>query len=110
MISIWPRGRSLLRLDPRNRARLAGAVFFGGIVGPVLLLLGLRLTLAGSVSLLLNLEMAATAVLGALLFREHLGRLGWVGVAGVVAAGMIVSSGGGWPGWRQVLRQAEIVD
>jgi drug/metabolite transporter (DMT)-like permease len=38
-------------------------------------------------------------VLGALLFREHLGRLGWIGVAGVVGAGMLVSSGGGWPGW-----------
>lgn len=89
----------LERLDRRNRARLAGAVLFGGIIGPVLLLLGLRLTLAGSVSLLLNLEMAATAALGVALFREHLGRRGWVGVAGVVVAGAIVSAGGGWPGW-----------
>ncbi len=87
------------RLDRKNRARLAGAVLFGGVVGPVLLLFGLRLTLAGSVSLLLNLEMAATAALGVALFREHLGRLGWVGVAGVIAAGMVVSAGAGWPGW-----------
>jgi drug/metabolite transporter (DMT)-like permease len=88
-----------LRLDGRNRRRLAGAVTFGGIVGPVLLLFGLKLTLAGSVSLLLNLETAATAVLGALVFREHLGRSGWVGVAGVMLAGAVISSGGGWPGW-----------
>jgi drug/metabolite transporter (DMT)-like permease len=87
------------RLDARNRRRLAGAVIFGGIVGPVLLLFGLKLTLAGSVSLLLNLETAATAVLGALVFREHLGRSGWVGVAGVMLAGAVISSGGGWPGW-----------
>ena len=87
------------RLDPRNRRRLAGAVTFGGIVGPVLLLFGLKLTLAGSVSLLLNLETAATAVLGALVFREHLGRVGWVGIAGVLVAGALISSGGGWPGW-----------
>ncbi len=93
------RGRTLSKLDGRNRALLGGAVLLGGIVGPVLLLLGLRLTLAGSVSLLLNLEMAATAVLGVALFREPLRRIGWLGVAGVVAAGAVISSGGGWPGW-----------
>ncbi len=93
------RRRAFSRLDRRNRARLAGAVLFGGLLGPVLLLLGLQLTLAGSVSLLLNLEMAATAALGVALFREHLGRSGWIGVTGVVGAGMVVSSGGGWPGW-----------
>ena len=85
-------------LDRRNALRLGGAVLFGGVVGPVLLLFGLRLTLAGSVALLLNLEMVATAVLGVALFREHLGRIGWVGVAGVVIAGMILSGVGGWPG------------
>jgi drug/metabolite transporter (DMT)-like permease len=87
-----------MRLDRANAARLAGAVLFGGILGPVLLLFGLRLTLAGSVSLLLNLEMVATALLGALLFREHLGRAGWLGVAGVVGAGALLAGGGGWPG------------
>jgi drug/metabolite transporter (DMT)-like permease len=87
------------RLDGRNRLRLAGAVILGGIAGPVLLLLGLRLTLAGSVSLLLNLEVVATAVLGVAFFRDPLGRLGWLGVAGVIAAGVVISWGAGWPGW-----------
>lgn len=64
----------------------------------MLLLFGLRLTLASAVSLLLNLEMVATAVLGAALFREHLGPSGWLGVAGVAAAGAILAGGGGWPG------------
>ena len=41
--------------------------------------------------MLLNLEMVATAVLGVALFGEHLGRLGWLGVAGVVAAGALVA-------------------
>ena len=91
------------RLDRRNRIRLAGAVILGGVIGPVLLLQALRLTLAASVSLLLNLELAATAVLGVVLFREHLGRLGWTGVAGVVAAGAVVTWGAGWPGWLAAL-------
>ncbi|HEX2486426.1 MAG TPA: EamA family transporter [Myxococcota bacterium] len=81
-----------------NALRLAAAVLCGGVLAPVLLLFGLRLTLAGSVSLLLNLEMVATAVLGAVLFREPLGRAGWAAVVGVVAAGALLAGGGGWPG------------
>ena len=90
-------------LDRRNRALLAGAVVLGGGVAPVLLLQALRLTLASSVSLLLNLELAATAALGVVLFREHLGKAGWAGVVGVLGAGVVVSWGGGWPGWLAAL-------
>jgi drug/metabolite transporter (DMT)-like permease len=81
-----------------NARRLAGAVLFGGFLGPLLMLLGLRRGDAGSVALLLNLEMVATAVLGVAFFREHVGRLGWAGVGGVVAAGAILAGAGGWPG------------
>lgn len=87
-----------LALLGANRWRLAGAVLFGGVLGPVLLLAGLRWSLAGSVSLLLNLEGVATAVLGVLFFREHLGAIGWCGVAGVLAASVLVVGGGDWPG------------
>ena len=66
------RGRS--PATRRDRAPLLGAVVFGGALGPVLLLLGLRLASAASVSLWLNLELAATALLGALAFRDRLGR------------------------------------
>lgn len=83
------------RADRRNRLRLLGAVVAGGIVGPVLLLLGLRLAAAASVSLWLNFEVAATALLGVLLFRDHLGRAGWAGVATVFAGAVLLSTGGG---------------
>lgn len=92
------RAGARFRLDRANLRRLAGAVLFGGVLAPVLLLAALRLTLAGSVSLLLNLEMVATALLGVVLFREHLGRGGWLGVAGVAGAGALVASDGGVPG------------
>lgn len=92
----------LSALDPINRRRLLGAVVAGGLIGPVLLLAALRLAPAGSVSLLLNLETAATAVLGALLFREPLHRLGWIGAAGIVAAGALLG-GGDWPGMASAL-------
>jgi len=81
-----------------NALRLAGAVILGGMLGPVLMLVGLRQSQAGSVALLLNLEIVATAALGAAFFREPLGRLGWAGVCGVVAAGGILAASAGWPG------------
>jgi len=93
----WRR-RARPAMGRANALRLAGAIALGGVVGPVLLLVGLRAATAGSVSLLLNLEMAATAVLGVWLFHEHLGPRGWLGVGGVVLAGAIVSGGEGWPG------------
>ena len=97
---VWLERRRGLRPRPTrgDALRLAGAVIFGGVGGPVLLLFALRQSPAGSVSLWLNLEMVATAVLGALCFREHLGRAGWAGVAGVVAAGATLAGGAGWPG------------
>ena len=61
-----------------NRLKVAGAVVFGGVLGPVLLLLGLRTAQASSVSLLLNLELVATALLGVLLFKDHLTASGWL--------------------------------
>ncbi len=98
VVALERRRGTRMVLDRANAARLGGAVLFGGILGPVLLLFGLRLMLAGSVSLLLNLEMVATAVLGVAFFREHLGRMGWLGVVGVVGAGAILVGGAGWPG------------
>ncbi len=95
--ALWRRG-DRPSLDAVTRRRLAAAVLLGGIAGPVLLLLGLRSALAGSVSLLLNFEVAATALLAALLFGETLGTCGWVGVCGVIAAGTVLSWGSGWPG------------
>jgi drug/metabolite transporter (DMT)-like permease len=81
-----------------SRRRLAAAVIAGGIVAPVLLLEGLARAQAGSVALLLNLELVFTAVVGAWWFRDALGPRGWAGVAVAVIAGVIVGAGEGWPG------------
>ena len=80
-----------MRTDRRNRLRLLGAVIAGGICAPVLLLLGLRLALAASVSLWLNFELAATALLGALIFRDPLGLAGWSGVACALGGAVLLS-------------------
>jgi drug/metabolite transporter (DMT)-like permease len=90
--------RSPRRLSRRNRWLLLGAIVFGGILAPVLLLFGLRLASAASVSLWLPLELVATALLGYLLFREHLGARALMGLAGVVAASILLGIGEGVAG------------
>lgn len=94
------RGRIRLpgRADVRNRLRLIGAVVLGGVLGPVLLLAGLRLAAAASVSLWLNFEVAATAVIGVLIFHDHLGRVGWAGVAAALMGAVLLSLGSGSAG------------
>lgn len=84
---------SARRMGRKNLGRLAGAVLFGGILGPITLLLGLRLASAGSVSLWLNLELVATVLLGHFLFREPLGPRGWVAAAGVITASALLTAG-----------------
>ncbi len=87
-------------LDRVNFWRLAGAILFGGVLGPLFLLAGLNLASASSVSLWLNLEMVATSVLAVLLFRDHLGARGWVGAVCVLGAGLLLSWGEGAAGFR----------
>jgi drug/metabolite transporter (DMT)-like permease len=83
----------VLRSDRKTRMRLLGAVVFGGMLGPLALLFGLQLAQATSVSLWLNLELAATAALGAFVFRDHLSRRGWLGIAAALLASSLLAWG-----------------
>ncbi len=60
------------------------AVGFGGVLGPVALLLGLTRTSASAASLLLNLEAVLTAVLAWVVFRENADRRIVAGMALIV--------------------------
>jgi drug/metabolite transporter (DMT)-like permease len=84
--------RSSRSVDRKNVRNLAGAILFGGIAGPILLLTGLALTSAASVSLWLNLETVATAVLARIFFQEHLDRLTWIAVLLIVFASALLST------------------
>src|SRR5262245_26808950 len=63
---------------------VAMAVIVGGAIAPVLLVAGLARTSAASASLLLNVELVATVVVAALVFREHLGAR-FLASAGLIA-------------------------
>lgn len=78
------------QLDRTNRNRLLISLGFGGTLGPVLLLLGLQLASAGSVSMWLNLELGLTVAVAALFFKEHVGRRGWFAIAiAALGAGLL---------------------
>ena len=78
-LTLW---RKLRSRTPRNTQEaglrrgdlpwLAGAILSGGVVGPILLLFGLRIPAASSASLLLNFEGVFTALLARFVFKENL--------------------------------------
>jgi drug/metabolite transporter (DMT)-like permease len=79
------------RLRKKDLPWLAGTVVAGGIVAPISLMLGLNLISGFSVSLLLNLEGVATAVIAVLFFRENSGRRLWLALICMTAAGVLLS-------------------
>ena len=64
---------------------LGAVVLSGGIIGPVLLMLGLARTSAASASLLLTLESLATMGLAWVVFREHVDRRLLAGAFAILA-------------------------
>jgi len=70
---------------------LAGGFFAGGVLGPVLLLLGLMTTPASAASLLLNLETVATAAIAWVVFRENVDRRILLGFGLILLGGILLS-------------------
>jgi drug/metabolite transporter (DMT)-like permease len=70
---------------------LLGAVVFGGVLGPVLLMYGLRATSAATGSLLLNLESVLTATIAWVVLRENVDRRVFLGMLAIVAGGIVLS-------------------
>jgi drug/metabolite transporter (DMT)-like permease len=89
---VWlrPGGTGLARGD---WPWLAGAIAFGGVLGPVMLMLGLVRTSGASASLLLNLEAVLTALIAWVVFRENADRRIVLGMALIVAGGVALA----WP-------------
>ncbi len=75
----------------RQRSRLLVAIGVGGGLAPVLLVLALDRTPAGTVSLFLNLELVATAVIARAFLQEHIGRRAGLGIVIVVLGGVILA-------------------
>lgn len=93
-------GSVALRREPKQRRMLALAVLFGGGIGPVVMLLGLKAASAASVSLWLNTETVATAILAWTFFHEHLDRHTIIAITLVLAGGLLLAAPEGAAGWR----------
>ncbi|KTC89166.1 DMT family transporter [Fluoribacter dumoffii] len=72
---------------------LIGAIGFGGILGPILLMFGLQQTSAATASLLLNLEAVLTALLAWFVFKESTAYRIVLGMFLIVVGGILLS----WP-------------
>lgn len=74
---------------------LIGAIFFGGVLGPLALMYGLTRTTGATASLLLNLEAVLTAVIAWVVFKENADRRIVLGMLAIVAGGVVLSWSGG---------------
>lgn len=74
---------------------LALVILFGGVAGPLLLMLGLMTTPAASASLLLNLEGVATLVIAWTVFRENVDRRLFLGAGAILIGAILLSWRGG---------------
>lgn len=72
---------------------LLGSIFFGGVLGPVALMVGLTSTSGATASLLLNLEAVLTALIAWVVFKENADKHIVLGMAAIVAGGLVLS----WP-------------
>jgi drug/metabolite transporter (DMT)-like permease len=91
----------------RDIPAIGGIIFFGGILGPILMFFGLQRLSALTVSLLLNLEGPFTALIAVGLLREHLDRREMFAAAIVMVGGALVGFqpghvGGSWIGALQI--------
>ena len=73
---------------------LTGAIFAGGLCGPVLLMIGLSTSAASSTSLLLNLEGVFTAMLAWFVFKENYDRRILLGMLAIAAGGVTLTFSG----------------
>jgi drug/metabolite transporter (DMT)-like permease len=87
--------RSEAGLSRKDLPWLALAVTAGGIVAPVLLMLGISRSSASTSSLLLNLEGLATMVIAWIVYRENADRRLLLGALAILA-GAVVLTAKGW--------------
>jgi drug/metabolite transporter (DMT)-like permease len=70
---------------------LGAVILFGGVMGPLLLMLGLARTDATQGALLLNLEGLATMAIAWVVFRENVDRRLLLGALAILAGGVVLS-------------------
>ena len=91
-----------VHLPHKDRLWFAGAILAGGIVAPVLLMIGLNGVSASDASLLLNMEGVFTALLAWFVFKENFDRRIALGMLAIVTGAVVLS-------WPSEARMSEIL-
>jgi drug/metabolite transporter (DMT)-like permease len=91
---VSPSGAPEVALSRQELPWLAGAVAAGGILGPVLLMVGLARTEAATASLFLTLEGVATALMAWFIFHENFDRRIALGMGCLVSGAIVLSWSG----------------
>lgn len=86
-----PQVRQELRVPIAELPWLLGAIAFGGVLGPALLMLGLTRVDGASAALLLNVEAVLTALIAWMVFRENADRRIVAGMVAIVLGGVLLS-------------------
>lgn len=87
-------GAAAVTLPRKERPWQLGAILAGGVLAPVLLMLGLSAMPASGASLLLNAEGVFTSLLAWFAFKENFDRRIALGMLAIVAGAAVLS----WPG------------
>jgi drug/metabolite transporter (DMT)-like permease len=104
-LTAWRRVRPAASEAPLKRQDLPAVVAVivaGGVLGPLLMLVGIERVSAVAGSLLLNLEGPLTMILAVAFFREHLGRAGLVAAVMILLGAALLklqTTGGRADGW-----------
>ncbi|MBU2565143.1 MAG: EamA family transporter [Candidatus Thermoplasmatota archaeon] len=83
--------KKAVSLERKDFPWLAGAILTGGIIGPISMMMGLRLVSGFSASLLLNLEGVATAIIAVFFFKENAGKRLWLALTCMIIAGIFLT-------------------
>jgi len=96
-----PAGQSLPKMSFKGADIfwLIAAIAFGGVLGPLFLMIGLSTTHAVTASLFLNLEGVFTALIAWLIFKEHTDKRIVLGMLAIIFGGLVLS----WTGQNVLL-------
>jgi drug/metabolite transporter (DMT)-like permease len=89
-------------LGKKDLPYLTGAVIFGGIIGPITLMVGLSFVSGFVASLLLNMEVVATALIAFVIFKENSGRRIWLALLIITLGGILLS-------WNPTISYSHII-
>ena len=99
-LRLWWRGGNSqeVSIQGADLLWLIGAILTGGVVGPILLMVGLSSTPASSASLLLSLEGVLTAILAWFVFKEHFDHRIVLGMVAITTGSLLLS----WEGQPEI--------